>query len=275
MASVATVQTGTVAAANSYARTDLLSLTLSDPAEGDGTVNPTVVITYTLGGAGGGAPAAPARSFAFAQINVPATGGGPPSTTWVAPFTVAAGGITPVAAGFHPANPVQGQYIDDATSGLMRWNGTAWVSDVTARQPTCVVYATSTQSIGTSLTPISFGAASINVGGMWTSGTNVVIAVPGTYAISAKITYGGSSAWAAGKFVQAETLVNGSGVEYGNFNATGTGTLGAVAVPVPVSIQALNAGDVVTLGGIQNFGGGFSDVAGALYTSLTVRRVGP
>lgn len=126
-ASVSTTQTGSMNAANSYARIDLLSLTLSDPAEGDGTTTPGVVITYTVGTSSGLAPATPARSFAFAQISVPATGGGSPSTTWVAPFTVAAGGITPAAAGVRPSSPVVGQYIDDATSGLLRWNGTAWV----------------------------------------------------------------------------------------------------------------------------------------------------
>jgi hypothetical protein len=148
------------------------------------------------------------------------------------------------------------------------------VAPVAGAQPTCVVYATATLGIGTSSTPISFGAASINVGGMWTSGTNVVIAVPGTYAIAGKITFAGSSAWAAGKFVQAQTMVNGTSIEYNAFNGTGTGTLGSVPVPVGESIQVLNVGDIVTLSGLQNFGGTFSDVSGALYTSLTVRRVG-
>lgn len=277
LASVSTVQTGTVAAANSYARIDLLSLTLADPAEGDGTTTPGLSITYTVGGSGGTAPATPARSFAFAQISVPATGGGSPSTTWVAPFTVAAGGITPAAAGVRPANPVQGQYIDDATSGLLRWNGTAWVSDVTAQQPTCVVYATTAFTIGTSSTAISFGAASINVGGMWSSGTNVTIAVAGTYIIDGKVTYAGSSAWIAGKLVQAQTMVNGSSIEFNNFvgqSAAGI-TLGSVPVPVKPATVKLNIGDVVTLSGLQNFGGTFSGVTGALYTSMTVRRVGP
>ena len=127
-ASVATTQTGSMSAASAYARIDLLSLTLSDPAEGDGTSVPSLVITYTVGSSSGLPPGTPPRSFAFAQISVPATGGGSPAASWVAPFTVASGGIMPVVTGYRPSNPVQGQYVDDATAGLLRWNGTTWVS---------------------------------------------------------------------------------------------------------------------------------------------------
>lgn len=183
---------------------------------------------------------------------------------------------TPAGTPTAPATPARSLVI--AQINVPRSGGGAptatWTAPVAGAQPTCVVFATAATGIGTSATAISFGSASINVGNMWSSGTNVTIAIPGTYAISGKITFAGSGAWAAGKFVQAQTMVNGTSVEYNSFNATGTGTLGSVPVPVPETIQVLNVGDVVTLSGLQNFGGTFNDVSGALYTSLTVRRVG-
>lgn len=83
--------TGAVTAAGGSARVDSLSVRVNDGAEGDGTViAPFADIVYTLSGS-----ALPARSFVLANINVPATGGGAPSVTWVAPYAVAAGGVLP------------------------------------------------------------------------------------------------------------------------------------------------------------------------------------
>jgi len=62
----------------------------------------------------------------LATIQVPMSGGGSPTVIWTAPYTVAAGGVLPVPAGVYPATPYTGQYVDDATLGLLRWNGTAW-----------------------------------------------------------------------------------------------------------------------------------------------------
>jgi hypothetical protein len=83
--------TGAVTAANaSNPRVDLLYARLSDPAESDGSTTPQVEILYLAGTAGSGAaPATPARGSALAWINVPISGGGSPTVTWVAP------GVTP------------------------------------------------------------------------------------------------------------------------------------------------------------------------------------
>lgn len=110
-------------------RVDLISIQISDPAESDGSSTPSAAIIYTVGtpAASPSAPATPARSLALAQINVPKSGGGSPSVTWVAPSLYGAGGIVPVSgASAYPASPYRGQYIDDATLGLMRWDGSQW-----------------------------------------------------------------------------------------------------------------------------------------------------
>jgi len=91
--------TGTITAADgTNPRTDIIYVQVSDPSEGDGSTVPSVVRGYLAGTAAATpvAPAAPARSFVVAQINVPKAGGGNPTVTWVAPYAVAAGGVIPV-----------------------------------------------------------------------------------------------------------------------------------------------------------------------------------
>jgi hypothetical protein len=68
----------------------------------------------------------------LATIQVPLSGGGAPTVIWVAPYTVAAGGVLPVSAGIYPATPYTGQYVDDATLGLLRYNGTTWINPLAA-----------------------------------------------------------------------------------------------------------------------------------------------
>lgn len=124
-----TNQTGSVTAADATnPRIDLLYVRVSDPAEGDGTPAPIIELLYTAGtpAATPATPATPARSMALATILVPHTGGGSPSVSFVAPYSVAAGGIQPVAAGVRPAAPYVGQWIDD--QGLYRWNGSNWAA---------------------------------------------------------------------------------------------------------------------------------------------------
>jgi hypothetical protein len=118
--------TGAVTAAAGSARIDIVWVRQDIPLE-DGASVPAVVPGYTAGTAGSGVPpTTPARCLVLATVNVPASGGGSPTVTWVAPYTVAAGGVLPVPAGVRPANPYLGQYIDDATSGLLRYDGAVW-----------------------------------------------------------------------------------------------------------------------------------------------------
>ena len=81
-----------IAAQGGNARSDLIVVQVDDPSE-DGTSAPAVRRAYVQGGTSGPAdPTLPARSYAIARINVPASGGGSPTVTWIAPYAVAAGG---------------------------------------------------------------------------------------------------------------------------------------------------------------------------------------
>lgn len=130
------VQTGAMNAAGAFARIDLISVQINDSDESDGTLTTTpsnASIVYTPGTAAAPAlPTQPPRSVVIAQINVPASGGGGPSVTWVAPGLVAAGGITPATTAAFGSGTYVGQYIDDPVRGLLRWNGSAWVAPVVA-----------------------------------------------------------------------------------------------------------------------------------------------
>jgi hypothetical protein len=138
--------TGAMTAAHATLdRIDLLSILLSDPAEGDGTAAPSVQVVYTAGTAASTpvAPATPARSMYLSAINVPHSGGGSPTVTWNPSYTTAAGGIIPcIGTGYRPPSPYLGQYIDDPAAGLLRWNGTIWTA------PTAVAYSARNQTAG-------------------------------------------------------------------------------------------------------------------------------
>jgi len=92
-------ETFTVAAAHAtLARVDLVTIRIDDPDE-DGTGTPGAFVVYKANpSAGTGLPpaATTTREMAIAYINVPASGGGSPTVSWVAPTAVAAGGIVPV-----------------------------------------------------------------------------------------------------------------------------------------------------------------------------------
>ena len=113
-------------------RIDLICVTHNDSNENDNSQgSPAPVITYVPGvPATAGQqqpPATPARSFVLAQVNVPKLNNGNPAVVFVAPSTVAAGGIMPTSgATQYPPNPYVGQYVDDAALGLRRWNGATW-----------------------------------------------------------------------------------------------------------------------------------------------------
>lgn len=122
-------QTGSVNAAHATLdRIDLLSVQMGDTGEGDAsTVGPTVVYTAGTAASSPVAPATPSRAFALGQIAVPHSGGGAPTITFVAQYVVAAGGILRCQSStYYPSSPYFGQYIDDATLGLLRWDGSAW-----------------------------------------------------------------------------------------------------------------------------------------------------
>ncbi|MBC7594534.1 MAG: hypothetical protein H7288_11450 [Kineosporiaceae bacterium] len=91
------VQTGSITAASaSIARQDLIYVQIDIPVE-DGSTVPVATVKYIAGTVASTDPALPvSRAFAIARINVPVSGGGSPTVTWIAPYAVAAGGIIPV-----------------------------------------------------------------------------------------------------------------------------------------------------------------------------------
>ncbi len=82
-------ETGDIDAAHSTnPRIDILTVKVDDPAEADGSTVPALVVTYKAGTAAG-SPVQPTpdstREMIVARFNVPASGGGDPTATWVAP----------------------------------------------------------------------------------------------------------------------------------------------------------------------------------------------
>ena len=134
---ITVAETGAITAANAtHPRKDILTIRVDDPQE-DATGTPLIAVEYTAGTAAAvpTVPATPTRSMVLARIDTPASGGGDPTVTWLAPVTVAAGGIIPVVndterdALSTAYGATQTLYADHATDGLIRWvkGGSAWV----------------------------------------------------------------------------------------------------------------------------------------------------
>jgi hypothetical protein len=118
---------GINAADSSNPRVDRLDVQVPDDPPGASPRVATIVYTPGLAAASPSAPAAPPRSIPLGTISVPKATTGSPSFTTSFSFTVACGGILPTSGtADRPSSPYPGQYIDDATLGLLRWNGSAW-----------------------------------------------------------------------------------------------------------------------------------------------------
>jgi hypothetical protein len=132
--------TGAVTAANATnPRIDIIYARVDDPAESDGTSVPVVAVAYLAGTAAASpsAPATPARSMKLAEINVPASGGGSPTVTWVAPYAVAAGGIIPVRTtaerdALAALGNTDARVWVDVAGALYSGDGTTWTRAITA-----------------------------------------------------------------------------------------------------------------------------------------------
>ena len=123
------VAAGAITAASaSIARVDLIYVQVDDPSESDGSSVPAVTRKYLAGTVASTAPATPARSMVVAHINVPISGGGSPTVTWVAPYLAAAGGVV------HFRNATERDAETSLPSGALgevlgviyRWDGTVW-----------------------------------------------------------------------------------------------------------------------------------------------------
>ncbi|TFB96520.1 MULTISPECIES: hypothetical protein [unclassified Cryobacterium] len=123
------IQTGSITAASaSIARQDLIYVQLDIPVE-DGSTVPVATVKYIAGTVAATDPALPvSRAFPIARINVPVSGGGSPTVTWIAPYAVAAGGIIPCpSSASYPASPYKGQMVYDISlNSVWIHNGTTW-----------------------------------------------------------------------------------------------------------------------------------------------------
>lgn len=279
-----TAQTGAMTAANaSNPRIDILWVRVDDPAESDGSSTPAVSIQYTAGTAAA-SPAIPvptgtgsARSMVLAQINVPTSGGGSPTVTWVAPVCVAAGGIIPMPAGTRPASPYSGQYIDDATAGLLRSNGSTWGPAVKAIVGIALTDGAS-HLIGTSNTTASIGvwtsnylSAGATASGMSIGSTGITIGVTGLYWVSGSLSYDESTN-STGRRAVWQSVQSGGAGSFVGVGASTRQIIAAVAGGTSVAMVAqpmlLNAGDVVSAVPFQSSGVNINYTTGSLAVAL-------
>jgi len=155
--------TGTIAAQDATnPRKDILTLLVSDNAEDStGVASGTLVYTQGVASATPAQPATPARSFLIGVFNVQKSGTGSPTFTLTTAVLSAAGGIVKTSSvSDYPASPVVGDYVDDASLGLLRWNGTTWVP----------------QAPQSNRAELKYTGAGISC----TSGANVVVSYDGT-----------------------------------------------------------------------------------------------
>jgi hypothetical protein len=142
---------GVMAASASYPRVDIVYVLITDPE--NGTTVPTVTRGYLAGTAAASpvTPVAPTGAFTIANINVPISGGGAPTVTWVAPYAVAAGGMTPVRNQGErnaQASPIPGQsfyLLDSDTISSRNGAGTGWLD----KNLTSIAYTPSLTFSGT------------------------------------------------------------------------------------------------------------------------------
>ncbi len=123
-----------VAQSATVPRSDIVYVQINDNQEdGTGSTNSSSATRVYQAGTTVTVPTPPnTRTFIIAVINVPITGSSP-TVTWVAPYTIAAGGVQPVDTLAH-LNAAAGSYVgqyadvnaDTVNNGLYRWSGTAW-----------------------------------------------------------------------------------------------------------------------------------------------------
>ncbi len=124
--------TGDVTAADAtYARKDIVYITINDSSAGDGSGALTAPVLYLAGtpSASPVAPTLPVRSFLVGTISVPISGGGSPTVVLNPVRFAAAGGILPVAddAERVALTTYEGLRVDQLDiDRTYRHNGTRW-----------------------------------------------------------------------------------------------------------------------------------------------------
>lgn len=210
------------------------------------------------------APVAPDGTLELARLTVPALAISA-TLNYTAPFTVAAGGVLPVAAaaGLPSAIVREGMYADQAdTDSLMRYSGTAWEAVASAKG--FQFWQTITYDANGTFAKADFpGLRAVRIraqGGGGAGGGAVATAATG-----ASSGGGGQGGNYAEKFVLATALsasetvtrgAGGTGVVSGDGNAGGTSSVGAhcSAAGGAGGIQGANTTDtfLATISGTPN-----------------------
>lgn len=160
--------TGTITAASvSIQRADIIWVAVNDTVQ-DSSGLRNGVVTYQAGTVANTAPTPTnTRAMVLAQITVPISGGGAPFVTWVAPYSVAAGGILVCkSSADYPtsAQQYEGLYVEDqALNYLLRSDGTT-LHKYEPPRVGCLVTATG-DSWATDGAVVPIGTSS----GAWTS----------------------------------------------------------------------------------------------------------
>lgn len=235
-------ETGTLnAQAVGNARTDLLVMQLSDPAEGDGTSVPKAEPVYVAGTAGPGAPApaVPARSLLLARFNVPQSGGGSPTVTWVAPTLSAAGARPSVATIADLA--LLSQYTGmeatvEATPGAFwKYDGSGWKMYGTARFADATARNAAIPSInrvkGMTAILTSDEVTYLYDGGAWKAWSSDWISYTPTLANVAIGTGGSAANTAQYRYEQGRVRMKGSAI----LGTTGASVSGTASFTLPVA----------------------------------------
>jgi hypothetical protein len=201
------VATGSMTVADaSNPRIDIVYVLITDPE--NGVTTPTATRAYLAGTAAASpsAPATPAGAFVLAVINVPKSGGGSPTVTWVAPYCASAGGqqAANTFSQLPTAANVGDMCIANDTGIVYRYSGSAW-------KPWESALITITPTVSSETGTLTSANGSITY--KWVSGTILLVNV------TANVVTAGTGA--GGLFVTLPISNGGYAVTFAgvNFNA--------------------------------------------------------
>lgn len=268
------VATGAMTAADgSNPRIDIIYVDVDDPSE-DASSVPAVTRKYLAGVAAGSpsAPSAPAGCMTVAQINVPKSGGGAPTVTWVAPYLAAAGGTVqfPTKAAMdltlNLPTGTKGLVLADLKEYVFA--GTSWVT--TSEPPACALRLATIQTLTTSDVAVAWDAEIADASGMHnsTNKSRITAVQAGLYEVSAQLYNSNTSGYGT-----VSGRLNGTtAIEASGYRQSAAGNEGTPLITVfPV---VLAVGDYVEILVKHSTASGQLVASGLFASTVTVKRVG-
>lgn len=242
------VHTGAMTAADaSNPRIDIIYDQIIDPENGSTT--PSASPGY-LAGIAAATPApkpAPAGAFVIAQINVPKVGGGSPTVTWVAPYTVAAGAPIPVpskAAGdalyafpglkrWRLDKGREETYFDTTTKAVAGWYQTGGNPEIGTLAPASTAFTTYSLTKQNGMVTLTVEVPTLAVGG------TLITTLPAGFRPPAQRRGGAWSLGASSTPLASAAQITTAGDVYG-YTATASSagfsvTISFLAVDTPVA----------------------------------------